>query len=185
MASNNVNLGIGLATGMFYTAAAGTALPSYPGDSTGLGNWTEVGAVTADGIVWSTGKDSDPLRSWSKEVERLVASDEGGTVQAPLMYTTQKTLETIFGASNVNVSAATSSHGALVSVDVAPGVSSSPAAFCFIMRDGDDMMMLGTTKGIVRDVDDVTFSPTEAITWTATIEAASWTFMKDNGQVTS
>ena len=185
MASNNVNLGIGLATGMFYTATAGTALPAYPGDSTGLSSWTEVGAVTADGITWSTGKDSDPLRNWAKEVERLIASDEGGTVQAPLMYTTQKTLEAIFGASNVTTTAATSSHGVLTSVTVAPGVSSSPAGFLFIMKDGDDMLMLGTTKGIVRDVDDINFSPTEAITWTATIEAASWTFMKDDGQVTS
>lgn len=185
MASNKVNLGIGLASGMFYTASAGTALPAYPGDTTGLGSWTEVGAVSADGITWSTGKDSDPLRNWAKEVERLIASDEGGTVQAPLMYTTQKTLEAIFGASNVTVAAATSSHGALVSVDVAPGVSASPAAFLFIMKDGDDMLMLGTEKGIVREVDDVEFSPTSAITWTATIEAASWVFMKDDGQVTS
>ena len=185
MASNNVNLGIGLASGMFYTAAAGTALPSYPGDTTGLSSWVEVGAVTADGITWATGKDSEPLRNWAKEVERLVAGDEGGTVTAPLMYTTQKTLETIFGSSNVTVAAATSSHGKLVSVNVEPGVSASPAGFLFIMKDGDDMIMLGTTKGIVTEVDDVTFSPTEAITWTATIEAASWVFMKDDGQLTS
>lgn len=183
MASNKVNLGIGLATGMFYTATAGTALPTD--GSASLSSWTEVGAVTADGITWATGKDSDPLRNWAKEVERLIASDEGGTVQAPLMYTTQKTLETIFGASNVAVSAADSNHGALVSVNVAPGVSASPAGFLFIMKDGDDMMMLGTSKGIVRDVEDLSFAPTEAITWTATIEAASWTFMKDDGQVTS
>lgn len=185
MASNKVNLGIGLATGMFYTAPAGTALPSYPTDATGLSSWVEAGAITADGITWATGKDSDPLRNWAKEVERLIASDEGGTVQAPLMYTTQKTLETIFGAGNVTTVAATANHGALISVDVAPGVSASPAGFLFIMKDGDDTIMLGTSKGIVREVDDISFSPTEAITWTATIEAASWTFMKDDGQVTS
>lgn len=182
MASNNVNLGIGLASGMFYTAPAGTALPAYPGDATGLAAWTEVGAVTSDGITWSTGKDSDPLRNWAKEVERLISSDEGGTVEAPLMYTDKATLETIFGAGNVTETAATVDHGKLISVDVAPGVSASPAAFLFIMKDGDDMLFLGTEKGIVREVDDITFSPTEAITWTATIEAASWVFMKDDGQ---
>ena len=142
MATNNVNLGIGLATGMFYTAPAGTALPTDA--SASLSSWTEVGAVTADGITWSTGKDSDPLRNWAKEVERLIASDEGGTVTAPLMYTTQKTLETI-----------------------------------------DDVIMLGTSKGVVREVGDISFSPTSAIVWEATIEAASWTLMKDDGQVTS
>ena len=87
MASNDVNLGIGLATGMFYTAPAGTALPATPSTTPGSA-WTDAGAITADGITWSTGKDSEPLRNWAKETERLVASEEGGTVTAPMMYTT-------------------------------------------------------------------------------------------------
>jgi hypothetical protein len=49
------------------------------------------------------------------------------------------------------------------------------------MKDGDDMLMLGTSNGIIREIDDITFSPTEAIIWNATIEAASWTFMKEEG----
>ena len=32
MASNDVNLGAGMATGMFFTAPAGTALPAYPSE---------------------------------------------------------------------------------------------------------------------------------------------------------
>lgn len=185
MASNKVNLGIGLATGMFYTAPVNEAAPAYPtADLTGT-NWELAGAVSGDGITWATGKDSDPLRNWAKEVERLIASDEGGTVTAPLMYTEQKTLETIFGKDNVTVAAADSTHGALVSVNVAPGVSASPASFLFIMKDGDDTLMLVTSHGIVREVSDITMSPTEAIVWECTIEAADWLFMKDNGQVTS
>ena len=184
MASNKVNLGIGLATGMFYTAPAGTALPTYPSESLGA-DWVESGAITADGITWATGKDSEPLRNWAKEVERLVSSDEGGTVTAPLMYTTKKVLETLFGSDNVTYTAAAGSHGNVTSVTVAPGVSAAPAAFLFVMRDGDDVLMLGTSKGIVREVGDITFAPTDAIVWEATIEAASWTFVKDDGQVTS
>ena len=55
----------------------------------------------------------------------------------------------------------------------------------FIMKDGDDMLMLGTTNGMLREVSDITMSPTDAIVWEATIEAASWTFVKDDGQVAS
>ncbi len=182
MASNNVNLGIGLATGMFYTAPAGTALPASPLDTLPA-DWTQAGAITADGITWSTGKDSEPLRNWAKETERLVGSDEGGSVTAPMMYTTEETLKTIFGADNVTVTPATATNGKIVSVTVAPGVSASPMAFLFIMKDGDDMLMLGTEKGIVREVGDITFAPTEGITWEATIEAAAWTFAKDDGQL--
>lgn len=182
MASNNVNLGIGLATGMFYTAPAGTALPASPLDTLPA-DWTQAGAITADGITWSTGKDSEPLRNWAKETERLVGSDEGGSVTAPMMYTTEETLKTIFGTDNVTVTPATATNGKIVSVTVAPGVSASPMAFLFIMKDGDDMLMLGTEKGIVREVGDITFAPTEGITWEATIEAAAWTFAKDDGQL--
>lgn len=185
MASNNVNLGAGAATGMFYTAAAGEALPAYPSaDLTGT-NWKEAGAVSIDGITWNTGKDSKPLRNWAKQIERLIASEEGGSVEAPLLYTTQETLETIFGEDNVTVTAANASHGKLISVDVGPGVSGDALAFLFIMKDGDDMLMIGTTRGIVREVADINFTPTEGITWTATIEADTWRFLKDDGQVTS
>ena len=103
-------------------------------------------------------------------------------MQAPLMYTEADTLEVIFGSGNVTTTAATATNGNITSVTVAPGVSSAPAAFLFLMKDGDDMLLLGTSKGIVRDIDDVSFSPTEAITWNATIEAASWTLTKDDGQ---
>lgn len=182
MATNNVNLGIGLATGMVFMADAGTVLPSSPLETLSA-DWKSIGAITADGITWATGKDSEPLRNWAKETERLTASDEGGTVTAPLMYTNEDTLKAIFGSDNVTVTAADSTHGNLVSVTVAPGVSASPKAFLFLMKDGDDTMLVGTSKGIVREVGDISFSPTEAIVWEATIEAASWTFVKDDGQL--
>ena len=182
MATNNVNLGIGLATGMVFMADAGTVLPSSPLETLSA-DWKSIGAITADGITWATGKDSEPLRNWAKETERLTASDEGGTVTAPLMYTNEDTLKAIFGSDNVTVTAADSTHGNLVSVTVAPGVSASPKAFLFLMKDGDDTMLVGTSKGIVREVGDISFSPTEAIVWEATIEAASWAFVKDDGQL--
>lgn len=182
MATNNVNLGIGLATGMVFMADAGTVLPSSPLETLPA-DWKSIGAITADGITWATGKDSEPLRNWAKETERLTASDEGGTITAPLMYTNEDTLKAIFGADNVTATAADNTHGNLVSVTVAPGVSASPKAFLFLMKDGDDTMLVGTSKGIVREVGDISFSPTEAIVWEATIEAASWTFVKDDGQL--
>ena len=183
MASNNVNLGIGMAsaTGMFFTAPAGTALPSSPFETLAA-DWEKVGDITVDGITWATGKDSEPLRNWAKETVRLASSDEGGTVTAPIMDTTEDTLKAIFGASNVTVTAATATHGELVSVTVEPGVSAAPAAFLFLMKDGEDGILVGTSNGIIREVADVTFSPTEAIVWEATIEAASWTITKDDGQ---
>ena len=58
---SNVLIGAGKATGMFYTAPAGTALPAYPSESLGA-DWAEVGAITEDGITFSL-PSGDVLRS--------------------------------------------------------------------------------------------------------------------------
>lgn len=183
MASNNVNLGIGMAsaTGMFFMATAGTALPTSPFDTLAV-DWKKVGDITADGITWATGKDSEALRNWAKETVRLATSEEGGTVTAPIMDTTEDTLKAIFGAGNVTVTPADNTHGKLVSVTVEPGVSAPAAAFLFLMKDGEDGILVGTTNGMITEIGDITFAPTEAIVWEATIEAASWTITKDDGQ---
>ena len=55
MASNDVKLGAGLATGMFYHAPKGTALPTYPTETLAEA-WKEVGYVAEDGITWQWDK---------------------------------------------------------------------------------------------------------------------------------
>ena len=72
MASNEVQLGGGYASGMFYTAAAGTALPAFPLDS--LSSWTEVGDIDADGITF-TPRDSETLMH--PELQGLFPAGEG------------------------------------------------------------------------------------------------------------
>ena len=182
MASNNVNLGTGAATGMFFHAPAGTALPAYPTETLGA-DWAEVGYVAEDGITWHHGRSAEPLKDWSNSIRRQLQSDATGTVAAPIISTTSEVLETIFGSSNVTAAAATTAHGALTSVKVEEGVISGEEAFLFLMKDGDDTFMLGTTSGYITNLDDISFAPGSVITWGATVSADAWTFMKDDGQV--
>ena len=53
------------------------------------------------------------------------------------------------------------------------------------MKDGDDMIMLGTTSGFISSLDDVDFKATDGITWNATISSSAWTLITDDGQVES
>ncbi|MBQ6240874.1 MAG: hypothetical protein IJK56_11040 [Firmicutes bacterium] len=181
MSTNDVNFGIGYATGMFYHAPADTALPSYPTETLGTG-WTEVGYIAADGITFSPSIASEQLKDWSKTIRRMTPSEDSPTVQAPIISTTGESLKTLFGA--VTSGAASSAHGATTAVSITANTMTDAEAFLFIGKDGDDTFMLGTTKGYISTVDDITFAPGEAITWGATITADEWTFMKDNGQVT-
>ena len=179
---SNVLIGAGRpVSGMFFTAPKGTALPTQPGDSLGA-DWTEVGAIPEDGITFSL-PSGDVLRNWALEAERKI-NTENGSVTAPIMYTTQKVLETLFGAGNVSHTAASSAHGAIDSVEIAPDVAAEPAAYLFLMKDGDKLAMLGTTNGLITEIGDVTFSPSEGVVWEATIDG-TWTFAVDDGQISS
>lgn len=181
MATNEVNLGAGLATGMFFHAPAGTPLPTFPSEELDAA-WKEVGFVSQDGVVWHHGRSAEALKDWSNSIRRMLQSGDDKTVAATIISTTKEVLETIFGADNVVTTAATRDHGNLNAVEVKEGVISGEEAFLFLMKDGDDSFMLGTTRGFITNVDDITFAPSDAISWPATVSADSWKFLKDDGQ---
>lgn len=183
MATNKTNMGVGLATGMAYRAPENTALPTSPMETLAA-DWELIGAVGEDGLTWALGKDDQPLKNWAKKIVRVISSDNSGSLNVPFIDTTASTLKTVFGDSNVTETAATNAHGNLVGVTIAPGVSAPPAAYLFLMKDGDDMMLVGTTSGVITTVDDITLAPGEPITWTASIESDAFTFIKDDGQTT-
>lgn len=182
--TQDVNIGVGLSTGMAYHAPVGTALPAYPGATLDAA-WNEIGAVSEDGISYGINHSLTPLRNWAKQIERLMAADGDSTIKAPFMDTTAETLKTLFGEENVTVTAATATHGDMISITVGPDTMPEAEAFLFLMKDGDDMIMVGTTRAHVTAVDDIKFGPKDAIIWTATISAKDWTVVKDNGQVTA
>lgn len=186
--THDVNLGIGNyaesgVTGMFYHAAADTALPSYPGETLAAA-WEEVGAVSSDGITFNSNWSFEKLKNWANQIERMLPSDESGSVSAPIIDTTEESFKTIFGESNVTVTPATSAHGKLISVDITQSTIPDAEAFLFLIKDDDDMIMIGTKKGYISELAEVAFQPDAAITWNPTITADKWTVMKDNGQVT-
>ena len=181
MASNEVQLGGGYASGMFYTAPANTALPTYPGDD--LTAWTEVGDIDADGITF-TPRDSDTLKNWAGQPKRVIPGADPATVSAKIMDTTKTVLETLFGENNVSYTAASSAHGNITSVTLSPDVSADPAAYLFLVKDGDTLVSIGCEDGLITDIADVSFNPTTAVTWAPSIDGV-WTISHDDGETTS
>lgn len=189
MATHAVNLGVGNSeetgtTGMFYHAPKGTDLPAYPSEELAEG-WVEVGAISVDGITLNTNRSFNSLKNWANKTARMLPAEESGTVGAPIIDTTEESFKTIFGEENVTVAAATATHGKLVSVDIEQDNMPEAEAFLFLMKDGDDMLMVGTKEGHISELGEVTFQPNSAITWNATISADKWKIMKDDGQKSS
>lgn len=165
----DVKLGLGLATGMFYHAPAGTALPTDP--TAAIPNtWTHVGDVSEDGITLATDKSVTNLKNWANKIKRSIMTDHSETIQSPLMDTTAEVLKVVLGEDNVAESSTT------VTANLSASDLPAQEAFLWVMKDGDDMMMLGCSYGQVTAVDNVSFAPGGAINWTPTITA-----MGDNG----
>ena len=166
----DVKLGTGLATGMFFHAPAGTALPTYPAEELGAA-WKEVGDVSDAGITLATNKSTTVLKNWANVVKRVILTDHNETIQAPVMDTTEESLKTVVGEKNVTTTAAATGHGKLVKVNLSDGDLPEPEAFLWLMKDGDDLIAIGCTNGQVTAVDNVSFAPNSAINWTPTITA--------------
>lgn len=160
----DVKLGLGLSTGMFYTAAAGTSLPSTAATTPGSA-WTKVGDVSDAGITLALNKTVTNLRNWANVVKRVIMTEHNETIQSPLMDTTAQVLKTVMGDSNVTV------DGQNTTVNLSDGELPPEKAFLWIMKDGDDMIMIGCSHGQVSAVDNVSFAPGGAINWVPTITA--------------
>lgn len=172
MAVNEVMLGGGLATGMFYHAPEGTALPTDP-SSTPSSAWTKVGDVTEDGIIWGAARNFTPLKNWAGKIKRQLPGTDPQTVKVGIMDTTEEVFKTIFGASKVTNS------GGVLTIDTSNLDAPGAEAFLFVMKDGDRLSMIGTTSGFISGLDDVTFKSNENVTWTATISTDAWTILTD------
>lgn len=161
---SDTKLGLGLATGMFYHATAGTALPSDPTASLPAA-WKHIGDVSDAGITLAFNKSTTNLKNWANVIKRVIMTDHSETIQAPIMDTVEEALKAVVGASNV-----TKANG-VVTVNLSDGELPPEEAFLWVMKDGDDMMMIGCSYGQVSAVDNVAFAPGAAINWTPTITA--------------
>ena len=160
----DVKLGTGLATGMFYHAPAGTALPTDP-TATLASAWADAGDVTDAGITLALNKSTENLKNWANVVKRVILTEHSETIQSPLMDTTEESLKTVLGEDNVSVS------NGVITASLSAGKLPDEEAFLWVMKDGDDMIMIGCTRGQVSAVDNVSFTPGDAIKWTPTITA--------------
>lgn len=161
----DTKLGTGLATGMFYHAPAGTTLPTDPTAAIDTQTWTHVGDVSDAGITLAMNKTVTNLRNWANMIKRVIMTEHSETIQAPIMDTTEESLRTVVGDDNVTVASG------VITVNLSDGDLPPEEAFLWVMKDGDDMMMIGCKNAQVSAVDNVTFAPGAAINWTPTITA--------------
>ena len=178
---SKVLVGKGDSTGMAFRAPAGTALPSYPGASLSA-DWKAIGNVGEDGLTLKL-PSGDVVRNWALDPERRI-NTENGQLSVPFIHTDKATLETLVGDNNVTFVAADGTHGNLTSVEFSPDVYAEPAAYLFLMKDGNTRAYVGSTNALISEIGDIAFNGANPTQYDATIDG-TWTFMVDDGAVSS
>lgn len=159
--TNTVNIGKGYASGMFRTAASGTALPSKL-DTATLSAWgTEVGFVSDAGMTLNLSRDKATIKDWSNTVRRVTLTDHEETASGTCISTDATALAALFGATAVSSSTANKT----TTVNLSAGDLAPKAAYLFIMLDGDDMLAFGCSEGQIAVTDNMTFTAGDAIEW--------------------
>ena len=157
MATNEINIGKGNATGMFYTATAGTAIPTTL--DTIPSGWTQVGYINEDGMELELSKEKKNIKDWANVVRRIIITDHDEKASGKCMSTTAAALEEIFGADNVTESSGT------LKVSLSSDELPPEKAFMFLMKDGDDLMCFGCSNGQISITDKATFKAGDTIVW--------------------
>ena len=159
MATNAVNIGKGRASGMFLTAASGTALPATLSETT-LSAWgSVVGFVSDEGMTLNLSRDKENIKDWANVVRRVVLTDHEETASGSCISTTADALAALFGASAVTTATNTTT------VNLSASDLPAAAAFLFVMVDGDDVLAFGCSEGQISVSDNVSFAPGDAIEW--------------------
>lgn len=170
-------------------APTGTTLPTDA--RAALPNtWKSGGYVSTDGVSLSMDQSTTAIQDWSLGHVRTLLEDFTGTVTFRFIQTDYESLCMLFGASNVTQTAATSTKGATISVNIGPELPPAKA-FTFNMKDGDQRIRLCLPNAQPTVDGELTFVANEPISWGISLDCGIDSagkciyFIYDDGQVTA
>lgn len=194
MAINALNVVVGApdqsaTTGAVNWAAVDTTLPTDARTALSTG-WTAGGYVSSDGVTLSIEQGTTSIPDWSLGHVRTLLEDFTGTVTFSFIQTDYATLCMLFGASNVTLTAATTTAGALIKVSIGAELP-APKAFVFNMKDGNQRVRLALPNAQPTIDGELVFRANEPISWSVSLDCGQDAngkciyFMYDDGAVSA
>lgn len=176
-------------TGAVAIAVLGTTAPTDARTALGA-SWSTGGYVGEDGLTLSISRSTSAIKDWSQSNVRKALTDFDGTVGLSFLQVDEFAAKRVFGASNVTVTAANTTHGNELSIAIGAELPDMES-WCFNMKDGDRRVRVYLPCAQVTEVGDVTFVPSAGNAYPATISCypdasgKSIYVFYDDGQVTS
>lgn len=161
-----------LTTGAIKHAPLGTTIPDLsdvkPSGVT-LDNAFEGNEyVSEDGLTLTPEKSTTDIKDWSGAIVRKVLESFDGTLSWTMISTNAGALGVAFGANHVTTSAATTTHGSQVKVELGAYLPEAQS-WVFLMKDGAARIVIVVPNGQVTEVGEVTFAANAAVGWQVTL----------------
>lgn len=150
-------------TGAILSAPLGTTLPTSATDTLDPA-FTDSGYISEDGLTLGNDISTTDLFEWGGSLVRRLKESFSGTLSWAQLETTEESLRNAFGDENVTATAATTTHGNQVKVEI-KGELPAAKSWIFRLKDGDNRMLIVVPNGQVSDLEDVSFVSSDAIMW--------------------
>lgn len=176
MGTNAKKVFIGLADQSSTTGALarGSVITTIPADitaaQTAIASFTTSGYISEDGAALSTSISTTDIREWNRSAVRRLLEEFDGTVTLTLIQLDGEAAKQAFGADNVTVTAANSTHGEQIHIKLGAHLD-KPQAWALRIKDGDMKMIVLIPNGQVTSGVDITFAANSAINLPVTISA--------------
>ena len=143
--------------GAVAVAPEGTTPPT-DATTTLSGTWVSGGYVSEDGISITVNRSTTPIRDWSKSAVRNLLTEFGGSISVGFLQVDEFSAQRVFGSTNVTKTAATSTKGELIKVQI--GAELPPIeSWCFNMKDGNARIRVYVPRGQITDVSQMDYKP--------------------------
>lgn len=129
---------------------------------TAAANFTASGYVSEDGLSLSTDYSTNDVKEWNGATVRKLLESFDGTLSWSLIQMDVDGWKQAFGEENVEVTAATTTHGEQIHIKLGSHLPEAKS-WCFKMKDGDTRIVIFVPRGQVTSVDEITFNSTEVI----------------------
>lgn len=178
------------ATGAISKAPVGTALPTDARTALPAAWATNSGYVSESGVTLNIERSTANIHDWGLKNVRVAYTDFGVTITFEFLAYDEFAAKAMFGDDNVTVTAATTTAGQIIAVNLTSDLPPA-AAWCFNMKDGDRRARIAVPNGQVTTVGSSTFAPGAANIWPVTLtcfDDGNGTHAKlifDNGEMTS
>lgn len=177
-------------TGAMKKGAIGASAPTDARTQLGTGWSDAAGYISENGITLNLNRSTSPLKDWGLNTVRVMATDFTTNITGEFLQMDEATARTLFGETNVTVTAATTTKPATLKLSIGPDMPEQHA-FVFNMKDGERRARIYVPNGQITQVGSPTFVPGAGNVWPFTLECYddgtghSVYMFFDNGQTAS